>query len=73
MIETLGALMNSKNTLKLIQEDSVRASILGNPIHTLGGDRIQINDNVYDLTPEIKKLHLLHHTLVRLWKMNMIY
>ena len=55
MMETLGAPMKSKNTLKLIQDDSARASILGIPIHTLGGDRIRINDDIYDLTPEIYK------------------
>ena len=56
MRETLGALMNyCKNSLKLIPDDSVRASILGVPINTLGSDRIQINDIVYDLTPEIYK------------------
>ena len=55
MTETLGALMNSKNSLKLIPDDSGRTSILGVPINTLGGDRIQIKDNVYDLTPEIYK------------------
>ena len=53
MMETLGALMDSKNSLKLIQNDSGRASILGIPIHTLGGDRMQINDNVYNLTLEL--------------------
>ena len=37
MTETLGALMNSKNSLKL-QDESGRASILGVPINTLGGD-----------------------------------
>ena len=55
MTEILGALMNSKNSLKLKLDDSGRATILGVPINTLGGDRIQINDNVYDLTPEIYK------------------
>ena len=55
MTETLGALMNSKNSLKLILDDSGRASILGVPINTLGGDRIQMNGNIYDLTPEIFK------------------
>ena len=47
--------MNSKISLKLIPDDSGRASILGVPINTLDGDRKQINDNVYDLTPEIYK------------------
>ena len=45
--------MNSRNTLKLIQADSGRASTLRIPIHTLGGDRIRKIDNIYDLTPEI--------------------
>ena len=53
MIETLGALMNSKNSLKLIKDNSGRASILGTFIKTLGRDRKQLNDIVYDLTPEI--------------------
>ena len=55
MTETLGALMNRKNSLKLKQDDSGRASILRTPINTLGDDRIQIKDNIYDLTPEIYK------------------
>ena len=55
MTETLGALMNSKSSLKLTPDGSGRASILGVPINTLGNDRIQINGNVYDLTPEINK------------------
>ena len=38
--------------MKLIQGDLDRASILRIPIYTLGGDRIRMNDNVYDLTPE---------------------
>ena len=42
--------MNSENSLKLIPDDSVRASILGFPINTY-----PINDSVYDLTPEIYK------------------
>ena len=55
MTETLGALMNSKNSIKLIPDDSGRATILEVPINTSGGDRIQINGNIYDLTPEIYK------------------
>ena len=53
MIETLSALMNSTKSLKMIQGDLGRASILRTPIYTLGGDRIRIKDNVCDLTPEI--------------------
>ena len=47
--------MNSKNFLKLIPDDSGRATILGVPINTLGGDRLQIKENICDLTPEIYK------------------
>ena len=55
MIKSLGDLMNSKNSLNIIQDTSGRASILGIPHITLGGDRIQINDNICDLTPELYK------------------
>ena len=55
MTETLRALTNSKKSLKLIPDDSGRASILGVPINMLGGDRIQLKDKVYDITPEIYK------------------
>ena len=54
MIKTLGRLMSSANSLKIISTPS-GASVLGVPIYTLGGDRLQIKDNVYDLTPEIYK------------------
>ena len=51
----LGVLMNSKSSLKLLPDDAGRATILGTPIITVGGDIIQINENIYDLTPEIHK------------------
>ena len=54
-MEILGSLLNSKNSLKLIQDDSGTASIFGIPINTLGNDTIQTNDNIYILTPEIHK------------------
>ena len=54
MTKTLGRLMSSANSLKIKSTPS-GATILGVPINTLGGDRIQIRDNVYDLTPEIYK------------------
>ena len=54
MTKTLGRLMSSANSLKIWSTPS-GASILGVPISTLGGDRIQIKDNIYDLTPEIYK------------------
>ena len=55
MTQTLGALMNTKNSLKLIPDDSGRATILGVPENTLRGDRLKITENIYDLTPEIYK------------------
>ena len=30
-------------------------SILGVPVRSLGGGEIQVNDNIYDITPEIHK------------------
>ena len=54
MTKTLGRLMCSSNSLKITPPPS-GATILGVPINTLGGDRIQIKDNIYDLTPEIYK------------------
>ena len=54
MKKTLGRLMSSANSLKINSTPS-GATILGVPIYTLGGDRIQIKDNIYDLTPEIYK------------------
>ena len=54
MTKTLGRLMSSLNSLKIKASPS-GPTILGVPIYTLGGDRIQIKDNVYDITPEIYK------------------
>ena len=54
MTKTLGRLMSSSNSLKIKSTPS-GATILGVPIYALGGDRLQIKDNVYDLTPEIYK------------------
>ena len=51
MTKTLGTLMSSSNSLRKNASPSC-ATFLGVPICTLGGDRIQINNNVYDLTPE---------------------
>ena len=47
--------MHSKNTLNLKQGISDKASILGIPINTLGGDRIEVQNNIYDLTTELYK------------------
>ena len=54
MTKTLGRLMSSLNSLKIIASPS-GPTILGVPINTLGGDRIQIKDNIYDLTSEVYK------------------
>ena len=53
MTKTLSRLMSSANSLKI--KSTPGRTILGVPINTLGGDRIQIKDNIYDLTPEIYK------------------
>ena len=54
MKKTLERLMSSANSLKIDTTPS-GAIILGVPVYPLGGDRIQIKDNIYDLTPEIYK------------------
>ena len=47
--------MNSRNSLKITQDESGRANILGVPIQISEGDTIKMNENVYELTPEIYK------------------
>ena len=54
MRKTLGRLMSSSNSLRMKPSPSGE-TILGVPINTLGGDRIHIKNNIYDLTPEIYK------------------
>ena len=54
MTKTLGRLTSSSNSLR-IKPSTSGATIVGVPTVTLGGDRIQINENVYDSTPEIYK------------------
>ena len=54
MTKTLWRIMSSSNSLK-IKPSRSGATYLGVPVNTLGGDRIQIKDNIYDLTPEIYK------------------
>ena len=51
----IGSLINSRNSLKITQDESGRANILGIPIQISEGDRIKTNENVYELTPEINK------------------
>ena len=54
MTKTLWRLMSSSNSLKIKATPS-GPTILGVPIKTVGGDRLQRKDNVYGLTPEIYK------------------
>ena len=55
MRQMIGSLMNSRNSLKITQDESGRANILGVPIQISEGDTMKINENVYELTPEIYK------------------
>ena len=55
MQEMLGSLMSSHNSLKIIQNESKTASILGVPIQISGPDTIKIKENIYELTPEVYK------------------
>ena len=52
MTKTLGRLMSIANSLKITASPS-GPTILGVPINTLGGDRLRIPDNDYELSPEI--------------------
>ena len=54
MSSTLGRLLSSLNSLKIKPSPS-GATTLGVPINTLGGDKLRIRDNEYDLTPEVYK------------------
>ena len=54
MRKTLGRLMSSPISLK-IRPSSSGATILGVPIYILGGDKLRIRDNIYELSPEIFK------------------
>ena len=53
MRQMIGALMNSRNSLKITQDESGKANILGVPIQISGADTIKINENIYETTPEL--------------------
>ena len=55
MREIIGSLMKSRNSLKITQDESGRANVLGVPIQISEADTIKINGNIYVLTPEIYK------------------
>ena len=65
MMETLGVSMNSRESFKLIPDDSVRASVLGIHLYTLGGDRSKEMLIIMIYLKKFIKLYLLLHTLVR--------
>ena len=54
MREMLGSLMGSHNSSKITQDGGYR-NILGVPIQISGPDTRKINENIYDLTPEVYK------------------
>ena len=54
MPNTLGSLLSSYNSLR-IKPSPYGPTILGVPIYTLGGDKLRIRDNVYELKAEIYK------------------
>ena len=47
--------MNSRNSSKITQDEFGQTNILGIPLRKSGSDKIKINDNIFDLTPEIYK------------------
>ena len=55
MPQMIGSLMSSRNFLEITEDESGRANILGVPIQISEGDTIKINENIYELTPEIYK------------------
>ena len=55
MRQMLGSLMNSRNSLKITQDESGRANILGVPIQISEADTIKINENIYERTPAVYK------------------
>ena len=55
MKETLGFSTKSRNSLRIEQDALGQASINGTHIQILGSDSSKLNDNVYELTPELHK------------------
>ena len=53
--ETFNSLSETHNSLNLNQDKDGNMSILGVSIKSLGGDKIQVYDNIYEFTPEIHK------------------
>ena len=55
MRKTIGSLMRSKISLKIAQNESRSANILGVPIQITGADTIKMSENIYESTPEVYK------------------
>ena len=53
MREVLGSLTKSCNSLKITQDEFGQATFSGVPFQIIGGDRIRINDNIFDSFPGI--------------------
>ena len=53
--DTFKSLTETSNSLKLNKDKQDNLSILGVPIKSLGGDQIQVYDNIYEFNPEIHK------------------
>ena len=55
MRRNLGFLVSSNISLGKEEDNNGKASLLGNPIFTFGGDTIKIRDNIYELGDKIRK------------------
>ena len=53
--DTSKYLSETPSSIKLNQDKGGNLSILGAPIKSLGGDKIQVYDNIYEFNPEIYK------------------
>ena len=53
--DTFKYLSESSNSLKLNTDKNDNLSILDTPLKSLGGDRVQVYDNIYEFTPQIHK------------------
>ena len=53
--ETYKSSAEANKSLKLNQDKNHNMSLLGVPIRSVGGDKIQVYDNIYEFIPEIHK------------------
>ena len=56
MTKILGKFFASSKSLRIKQYNSDTAAILGETIQILGGNKIKIGDNIYNLTSDIHKV-----------------